>query len=87
MMMDRDFEMPTATEPPRDPATPRPIDEARKQREDRAEVQRQQDVRSTALGLAAQLYSVPMSEALILPLNVFAFADEIAAYITNGTHP
>lgn len=84
---DPNFVMPTATEPPRDPATPRPIDEAREQREANARTQRTQDIRAQALGLAAQLYAVPASALLILPSNVFDLADEIAAYITDGTKP
>jgi hypothetical protein len=62
-------------------------DEERKARVDAMLMQRAQDIRATALGRAAQLYSVPSSETLILPANVFELADEIAAYITDGTKP
>lgn len=85
MMMDRDFEMPTATEPPRDPATPRPIDEARKQREDRAEVQREQDIRAQALAHSLT-WATRTATNMILP-DVFGVADDFAAYILNGAQP
>lgn len=73
--------------PPRDPAAPRPIDEAREQREANARVQREQDIRAQALGLAVQLYAVPDSEMMVLPANVFDLANEIATYIADGTKP
>lgn len=78
--MDRHFEMPSVSEPPRDPATPRPIDEARKQREDRAEAQREQDIRAQAINAATRI-SVPESD--MFWGNVAA----IHAYIKDGTHP
>lgn len=53
----------------------------------RREMNRAQDIRSQALSLSAALYSVPQAEAIILPANVFDFADSIAAYITDGTKP
>jgi hypothetical protein len=77
----------TEKEVPRDPAAPRPIDEARQERNQRAEREHQQDIRAQAVSLAAQLYLVPASEGLILPVNVFDLADEITAYITDGTKP
>lgn len=84
-MMDRNFEMPTTKEPPRDPATPRPIDEARKERESRAEVQREQDTRATALGLALQTIDFT-GDPVPLP-EVLALANTFVAYITDGTSP
>lgn len=73
----------SAKEPPSQPAKPPMGEEVWAQRE----TQRAQDVRAQALRLSAALYSVPRSEVLILPANVFDLADEIAAYITDGTKP
>lgn len=73
----------TNPNPPRDPAAPRPIDEAREQRDANARAQRTQDIRAQALGLAVSMHigGVPGS-ALI-----FEIADDLAAYIADGTKP
>lgn len=84
-MMDRNFEMPTTKEPPRDPATPRPIDEARKERENRAEAQREQDTRATALGLAMHTLR-PDADPVTLD-EILVLANHFVAYITDGTTP
>lgn len=78
---DQNFVIPTAKEPPSQPAMP-PTQRA----EDRSRL-REQEIRAQALGLAAQLYSVPYTEGLILPLNIFSLADEITAYVKDGTKP
>lgn len=67
--------IPTAKEPPTEPADPP------------RNPKHFQGVRAQALTLAAALYSVPASESLVLPTNVFVLADEIVAYITDGTKP
>ena len=80
MSIDPSFTMPTATEPPRDPATPRPIDEARQQREENVRQQRAQEIRSTALQLAVSRLGTQDAE-------LYRFADQFAAYIADGTKP
>lgn len=75
-------QMAAAAEPPRDPATPRPIDEAREQREANARTQRTQDIRAQALGLAITRQDTQAPDRPLLVL-----ADEFAAYITDGTKP
>lgn len=64
-----------------------PTDAERDQREDERRGEKAADVRATALELAVQLYSVPTSEMLILPANVFDLADELVRYIETGVHP
>jgi uncharacterized membrane protein len=76
--------IPTTKEAPRDPAMPRPIDEARQERNQRADVQRQQDIRAQALSLAVQRANANEGTP---PAEVFAAADQFAAYITDGTKP
>lgn len=93
---DQNFVMTEAKEPPSQPATPPDRERAKREedkaawKEQRAEEQnvvRAQEIRAEALKIATALYSVPMSEAIIAPVNVFDFADEITAYIKDGTKP
>jgi hypothetical protein len=80
--------IPVATEPPTEPATPpHPMDKVREQRDNARRDELVKDRRAKALELAAALYSVPASEGLILPVNVFDLSDELLTYIETGERP
>lgn len=74
----------TNPNPPRDPNAPRPIDEAREQRDANARAQRTQDIRAQALGLA--LTAATMS-GVVQSGQIWPFADAFTAYISDGTKP
>lgn len=82
---DPSFVMPTATEPPRDPAMPRPIDEARQQRETERREELVKDRRAKALELAVRA-EVPTVTGATLR-TILETADIFLGYIETGAVP
>jgi hypothetical protein len=95
MYVNPEFKMPVVSEPPSQPATPpsreaidREAYQAKKAEREQQRVNTEAaDRRAKALELACSLYAVPASERLLLPVNVFALADECLRYIETGERP
>jgi hypothetical protein len=75
------FKMPVVKEPPREPATPRPIDTVREQRENDRRDEVVKDRRAKALELAVLRANVQQGTP---PAEVFAVANEFLRYIETG---
>jgi len=73
--------IPVATEPPREPATPRPIDTVREQREADRRDEAVKERRAKALELAVTISTVGAQDRPLLPL-----ADVFLRYIETGEH-